>query len=277
VSEILPSRFEILELLGSGALGVVYKARDRESGRVVAVKRLKQDASNDVTHARFEREFQAMERIRHANVVKVHELGLFRDCPYFTMEYIPGGDLRWWIAETRPRAGEAGFAFYCRQLAYVFFQVAAGLDAVHGEGVIHRDLKPENIVLKRNRFPIAKLLDFGHARDDDEFDLTATGTVLGTAWYLSPEIANGRPPLPQSDLYSMGCVLYEALTLRPPYVGASVAQVLLGHLQPEIPDPRTHESRVPDVMAEMCLRLMAKDVSARPQTARQVAEAFAAL
>ena len=131
--------------------------------------------------------------------------------------------------------------------------------------------------MRPGRHPRAKLLDFGHARDEQGENLTQTGTVLGTATYMAPEQASGAKPAPPADLYALGCVLFHALTGKPPYPGSNAVQVLLGHLRKPIPDPRWSDPRVSDELADLCARLLAKSPDDRPASARAVAEELATL
>src|SRR5262249_24721554 len=161
-------------------------------GALRAVKLFKPQVVSTSAMGRFEREYRSISGLSHPNIVEVYDFGVHGDRPWFSMELLEGTDLRKWVAEMRPGPHGAGDEDYAKRSAYVFNQVADALAVVHAAGIIHRDIKPENIFVKYGRFPRAKLLDFGHAKSDqDRQNLTVTGTVLGTAWYIPPEQAMG--------------------------------------------------------------------------------------
>jgi serine/threonine protein kinase len=274
MGEVLGGRFEVLGPLGSGILGDVVRVRDATTGREKAIKLLKPERMTPSSRGRFEREFEAISRIAHPNVIRVEEWGFHGDRPFFVMELLEGDVLDVFADRTRPGPG-LNFDSFAPRIAYVFQQIADALDAVHAAGVIHRDLKPQNIIVADGRFPRAKLFDFGHAKEDDHRHLTTTGTVLGTASYIAPEHAMGRPAGPPADLYALGCVLFQALTGRTPYQGGTVLEVLLAHVNAPAPDPRTYEKRVPAELAELCLHLMRKAPAQRPASAGAVAALLA--
>jgi len=276
MGDVIAGRYEVLDKLGAGVLGEVVKVRDRESGELRAIKLFKPQVLSSSNIGRFEREFRAIAQLSHPNIVKVHDFGVHEDRPFFSMELLDGTDLRRYISDTRPAADKDGFDEYVRRSAYVFHQIADALDVVHSAGIVHRDLKPENIFVKFGKFPRAKLLDFGHAKTGDNQNLTVTGTVLGTAWYIPPEQAMGKEIGPPADLYSMGCVMFETLTGKPPFGGRSVMEVILSHLQRVPPDAREIEARVPEDLALLCAHLMKKDPAERPKSAGDVAKKLAA-
>src|SRR5205814_4684146 len=145
-------------------------------GREKAVKLLKPERMTPSSHGRFEREFAAMKRLAHPNIVKVEEWGLHADRPYFVMELVEGEALDLFADRERPPAGAPGYEVFAARIAGVFRQVADALELVHAAGIIHRDLKPQNVIVCGGRFPVAKLFDFGHAKEDDHRHLTTTGT-----------------------------------------------------------------------------------------------------
>jgi len=276
MGDVIAGRYEVLDKLGAGVLGEVVKVRDRESGELRAIKLFKPQVLSSSNIGRFEREFRAIAQLSHPNIVKVHDFGVHEDRPFFSMELLDGTDVRRYISDTRPAADKDGFDEYVRRSAYVFHQIADALDVVHSAGIVHRDLKPENIFVKFGKFPRAKLLDFGHAKTGDNQNLTVTGTVLGTAWYIPPEQAMGKEIGPPADLYSLGCVMFETLTGKPPFGGRSVMEVILSHLQRVPPDAREIEARVPEDLALLCAHLMKKDPAERPKSAGDVAKKLAA-
>lgn len=271
MSDRIAGRYERIATLGSGAFGDVYKVRDAETGEIRAVKVLRSGTGNVSVMARFEREFSVISRLNHPAVVRVYDYGLHEESPYYSMEFLEGVELKEFQEQFRPPAHAVGYEIFAERIAYVFHQIADGLAAVHDAGLLHRDVKPENIFVRPSRYPRAKLLDFGHARDDDNQDLTKTGTVMGTAWYIAPEQATAADPTPAADLYSLGCCLFEALVGTPPYTGGNVIDVLMGHIRKPVPDPREKEPRVSDELAEVCRLLLQKQPPDRPDDAATVA------
>jgi serine/threonine protein kinase len=275
MSELLAGRFELLGVLGRGVLGEVVKVRDAQSGAIFAMKLYKPQTVSASALGRFEREFRSIARLSHPNIVVVHDFGVENGRPWFTMEVLEGTDLRRFVLEQRPGDDAPGFDDYVRRVAYLFHQVCDALAVVHAAGLVHRDIKPENIFVKQGRFPRAKLLDFGHAKEDGPPEnLTVTGTVLGTAWYIPPEQAMGQPASAASDLYSMGCVMYEALVGKPPFPGTTVMDMILAHIQREPPDASAVEPRLPKDLADVVRQLLRKTPAERPSAA-QVMEVLA--
>jgi len=272
--EMIAARYEILDKLGAGVLGEVVKVRDTTDGSIRAIKLFKPQVMSPSNMGRFEREFRAITSIQHPNIVQVFDFGIHEDRPYFSMELLDGTDLRRYIADTRPADGSDGYDEYARRSAYIFHQLADALHTVHSAGIVHRDLKPENIFVKFGKFPRAKLLDFGHAKTGDNQNLTMTGTVLGTAWYIPPEQAMGKEIGPPADLYSLGCVMFETLTGKPPFGGRSVMEVILSHIQRVPPDARELDPRIPERLALLCAHLMKKTPEERPESAAWVAHAL---
>ncbi len=209
---VIADRYEIAGPLGRGGMAEVYEARDRVLDRSVAVKVLAERYSHDDRFVtRFRREAQSAARLNHRNIVSVYDTGSANGTPYIVMEKVDGPTLADIIraegALAPERAAEIGAA------------VAEALEAAHREGLVHRDVKPGNIMVTRGGE--VKVMDFGIARAAADDTLTQTGTVLGTASYLSPEQASGATVDARSDVYSLGCVLYEMLTGRPPFASDS--------------------------------------------------------
>lgn len=270
MSELIADRYELLGVLGRGVLGEVVKVRDRQTGDILAMKLFKPQSVSTTAMGRFEREFRAIARLAHPNIVVVRDFGSDGQRPFFTMELLEGSDLRRYVTEQRPADGAAEMDDYIRRVAYVFHQIADALATVHGAGLVHRDIKPENIFVRSGRFPRAKLLDFGHAKEDGGQNLTMTGTVLGTAWYMPPEQAMGRPVGPAADLYALGCVLYESLIGKPPFPGTTVMDMILAHIQREPPDASAVDPRIPKELGELVRSLMKKAPEDRPASPRAV-------
>ncbi len=236
---VIGDRYELLNALGAGAMGVVHRARDRELGRFVAVKLLRGDMVDPVeAGARFLREAEAMASIRHEAVVRVYDRGHTDDGrPFIVMELLEGASLadildearRWegpvhsddagWIAEAFGIQGLAG-ASYLRAVVRWTTELASGLAAVHRAGVLHRDVKPSNVFIRADGQPV--LLDFGIAAAQGRETLTREGTALGTPIYMSPEALDARASArPTADVYGLAATLYHMLTLRPPYSGSA--------------------------------------------------------
>ena len=258
-------RFEVLALLGQGGFGSVYKARDPELDRVVAIKVPRPGAFGSSGDAeRFLREARSAARLRHPGIVPVHEIGHERGLPYIVADFIDGTTLNDHMAH-----GPLGF----RESALLVAQLAEALDFAHRHQVIHRDIKPGNVLLDRTGRP--HLTDFGLARRNDEREITLTmdGQIVGTPAYMAPEQAAGDLARvdSRSDVYSLGVVLYELLTGGLPFRGTM--RMLLHQVQHEEPrPPRRLNDRIPRDLETVCLKAMAKDPRRRYPSAGALAE-----
>jgi serine/threonine protein kinase len=275
LSNLIADRYRVLSPLGAGILGYVVRVHDETTGEDKAIKLFRPQNMTETSMGRFEREFQAISRIRHPNVVRVHEWGVHGGRPYFVMEYLDGDPLDVWARGARPAPDAPGYDAFAHRVAQAFRQIADALAAVHAAGVVHRDVKPDNVIVAAGDPPRVKLLDFGHSKDDDDRNLTTSGSVVGTASYMAPESASGSPPTPSADLYAVGCLLHEALVGRAPFQGASVIDVLMAHVRTPAPDPRDADPRVPAPLALLCLALMRKSPTDRPASATDVEDALA--
>ena len=253
----MPDRFDLLNQLGRGGMGTVWRARDRYSRQIVAVKLLHPALAEDPYHlARLEREVEVAQRIDCPNVVRVLGYGQQDGQPYIAMEYVEGQSLRDLISAGRTKDfSEWGHA------KSVLRQLANALDAAHRVGVIHRDIKPANVMIDESGN--VKLADFGIAKAVDMSGLTGGVTVLGTPAYMAPDLEVSE----QSDLYAVGCVIYEMVTGSPPFEGSSPQTVLIKHLR-EAPDL----SRIPENLRDMVRWLLEKDPAKRPKSARELLE-----
>jgi serine/threonine-protein kinase len=261
VQEVLGERYELLDVLGRGGMGVVYRARDRVLERIVAVKVLPLDRAQDPTFvARFEREALAVARLSHRNIVAVFDSGTDGDTRFIVMEYLPGQSL----AEIVRERG----ALPPQEAVAVAAQVAAALAAAHRTGIIHRDIKPANIMVDEHGH--VKVLDFGIARLTAGSSLTQTATVLGSAPYLAPELSRGAAADGRSDIYALGCVLYELLTGQPPFSGELPAAVVHQHLSVMPRRPEQLHSGVPQRLGTLTLQMLAKAPDQRPQDAGEM-------
>jgi eukaryotic-like serine/threonine-protein kinase len=253
---LLGQRFEVLSVLGTGGMGIVYKARDRELDDLVALKMLKRDQWGDTSQLdRLKSELKLARKITHPNVLRTYDFGEIDGVPYISMEYVRGVTLRFMLDQTRRLPYSAGL-----RLAK---QLCAGLGAAHAVGVLHRDIKPENLILEPTGN--AKLMDFGIARPIDRLTpgQTQAGFVVGTPQYLPPEILQGREADPRSDLYSCGIVLYEIFTGELPFVGPTAMDVMVKHLREEPPAPSSRWPEIPPVLEKAILRCLEKDPEQR--------------
>ena len=254
---VLGGRYALAEVLGTGGMATVWRARDEVLGREVAVKVLSPPYAADPGFAaRFEREARHAAAVSHPRLVTVFDCGVDGGTPYLVMELVTGRTLRHVLDEAGPLpAGQAGA---------IAAAVCEGLEAAHAAGLVHRDIKPANIILAGGE---VKILDFGIARAEGTAAGTATGIVLGTAAYLSPEQAAGRPAGPSSDLYALGCVLFEMLTGAPPFTAESAVGLAHRHVHDDPGPPSARRPGVPASLDQMTTRLLAKDPAGRPADA----------
>jgi len=252
-------RYEVLETLGSGGFGTVYRARDPFIGRDVAIK--VSLAADKETTDRFFREARIAGSLSHPNLSVIYDFGIHEGAPYLVQEFLPGVDLELLVGRAPLRL---------EFVISVLVQVARGLAAAHEKGVIHRDIKPSNIrILPDGQ---VKLLDFGIAKLVHETTgLTRTGEALGTVGYFSPEILLGKPLDHRSDLFSLGAVAYEMVTERRPFQGDDLGRVLYAIVNENPADPRKINPKIPETLSQLILALLAKDPEARPGSTAAVA------
>jgi serine/threonine-protein kinase len=265
--------YELLEELGRGGMGVVYKARQRHPDRLVALKMiLRGDLASAADLARFRGEAQSAARLEgHPNIVSIHEVGECDGQPYFSMKYIEGTTLARLVAESPlpPREAARYLAVVCRAVHYA-----------HQRGILHRDLKPSNVLIDHEGQP--HVTDFGLAkRVEGGASLTQTGAIVGTPSYMPPEQATGSRGVlgPASDVYSLGAILYELLTGRPPFQAASPVDTIMLVLEQEVVPPRLLNPKVDRELEMICLKCLQKPAGLRYETAAQLAgdlEAFLA-
>jgi serine/threonine protein kinase len=249
---------EVGELLGEGGMGKVFKASHPESG-VVALKVLRTElGDDDAFRRRFEREATMAQRVQHAHVVKTLDAGEHDGVLYLTQEFIPGGSLDERLE--RDRTLELQFA------VQVCVEVAAGLDAMHEEGLVHRDIKPHNIMLDTD--DTAFIADFGLAKDREANTvLTRLGQAMGSLDYMAPEQIRGAEVDGRADVYALGCVMYECLVGAPPYADRKGMQVMWAHLRDDVPNPCDARPDLPESVGWTITMGMAKEPGDRPPTA----------
>ncbi|WP_330184123.1 Stk1 family PASTA domain-containing Ser/Thr kinase [Nocardia sp. NBC_01503] len=263
----LSSRYELGEIIGFGGMSEVHKARDLRLGRDVAIKVLRADLARDPTfYLRFKREAQNAAALNHPAIVAVYDTGEAEidggPLPYIVMEYVDGDTLRDIVRGKGPMAP--------RRAMEIIADVCAALDFSHRNGIVHRDMKPANIMI--NRAGAVKVMDFGIARAlaDSSNPMTQTAAVIGTAQYLSPEQARGEQVDARSDVYSVGCVLYEILTGEPPFTGDSPVAVAYQHVREDPRLPSHVHPGVPRELDSVVLKAMSKNPANRYQTAAEM-------
>jgi serine/threonine protein kinase len=275
IGKTLPGGYLILELVGVGGMGRVYRAEQTALGRTVAVKIIHPHlVGEENAAARFITEARASSRLNHPNSVGIIDFGKSPDGQlYLVMEFLRGRDL----ARVAYEEGPLPF----RRIVDVLKQTLAALAEAHSEQIVHRDLKPENIILEpvRSGGDFVKVVDFGLAKiraESQQPSITSPGIVCGTPEYMSPEQARGDPLDARSDLYAVGVILYQLLTGRLPFEAESPTQVVLAHLTQPPKDPRsvTPERNIPDGLARLALRALAKDAKDRHQSADEMSAAL---
>ncbi|MFE0677722.1 Stk1 family PASTA domain-containing Ser/Thr kinase [Streptomyces sp. NPDC058867] len=263
----LGGRYELGQVLGRGGMAEVYLAHDQRLGRTVAVKTLRADLARDPSfQARFRREAQSAASLNHPAIVAVYDTGedYIGDVsiPYIVMEYVDGSTLRELLHSGRKLLPERSME--------MTIGILQALEYSHRNGIVHRDIKPANVMLTRNGQ--VKVMDFGIARamGDSGMTMTQTSAVIGTAQYLSPEQAKGEQVDARSDLYSTGCLLYELLTVRPPFVGDSPVAVAYQHVREEAQPPSVFDPEITPEMDAIVLKALVKDPNYRYQSADEM-------
>ena len=261
IGQIVKERYEILEILGEGGMAFVYKARDTQLERFVAIKTLKPNYVNQNTFVeRFRREAQTAANLNHPNIVQIFDWGIDEE-PYFVMEYIEGNTLTSIISKNR--------TISLSDILFIGSQVSSGLHAAHMKGLVHRDIKPGNIMITPDGK--VKVTDFGIVSlQNEESDITKTGSILGTASYISPEQAQGKPVSIESDLYSLGTVLYELIAGRPPFSGDSPIATATKHLTDKPEKLSTFRRDLPKGVENAVMKLLEKATYDRYRSAEDL-------
>jgi beta-lactam-binding protein with PASTA domain/predicted Ser/Thr protein kinase len=264
---VLGDRYELLEKIGEGGMSYVYKARCRILDRIVAVKILKEEFSGDLAFVgKFKTEAMAAARLSHPNIVNIYDVGQQDDIYYIVMEYVEGKTLKQVIAEQAPLPVE--------RAVDIAVMICDGVGHAHEKGIIHRDIKPHNILITNSG--MVKVADFGIAQAISKKTITYGGNIIGSVHYISPEQAKGEPISPASDIYSVGCVLYEMLTGKIPFDAESPVTVALKHIHDEAVPPREINDRIPAGLEAVIYQAMEKIPSKRFSSAEQMRNALIA-
>jgi serine/threonine-protein kinase len=262
-SSVLAGRYRLEQQIGEGGLATVWRAWDTVLDRPVAVKILRPELARDAgVVARFRREAHAAAKLNHPHIVQIFDTGQDegQGLYYIVMEFLPEPDLKRIVNDYAPLPS--------RKVIEVAIQCCRALAYAHRQGIVHRDVKPHNILFTDEG--IAKLSDFGIAAAVGETGTISPGMIVGSAAYISPEQAQGKPVGPQSDLYSLGCVMFEALTGRPPFMGDSAAAVAAMHVHERVPSPRTFNPTVTAAEEFVLMKALAREPGRRYQSAEQM-------
>ncbi len=267
----LSNRYLIDEMLGQGGMSAVYKATDPNLKRVVAVKMIHTHLSDNPDFVkRFEEEAASVAQLRHPGIIQVYDFNQDDDVYYMVLEFVPGET----IQDHLKRLNESGRRLPVSKVMEYMANICDSVDYAHQRGMIHRDIKPANIMLNTQGQVI--LMDFGIAKIVGGQSHTATGAVVGTAMYMSPEQIRGEQPDRRSDIYSLGVTLYEMVSGQPPFQADSAMTLMMMHVNDPVPDPRKLNPEVPDALIAIINKALAKNPNDRYQTAAEMASALRA-
>lgn len=266
---ILGSRYELLEMIGEGGMAKVYKARCRILDRIVAVKILKDEFSKDKSFVvKFKTEALSAARINHPNIVNIYDVGQENDVHYIVMEYVDGETLKDIIKREAPLSVD--------KAVDIAIMICDGIHHAHEKGIIHRDIKPHNILVTEHG--MVKVADFGIARAASNATITyGNNNIIGSVHYISPEQAKGEPVGRTTDIYSLGCVLYEMLTGKVPFEASSAITVALKHINDEAPSPRAVNPKIPAALEGVIYKAIQKNPAYRYATAKDMRNALIGL
>ena len=260
--DVIGARYELLDMLGEGGMGAVFKAHDLEIDRFVALKVIRPElARNPAILARFKQELQTAHQVTHKNVIRIYDIAEADGIKYITMEFVDGSDLRRWQIDHGK--------FTHQQTVDIIRQTCLALDAAHSAGIIHRDLKPQNI-MKDNKSGRILVMDFGLARSLESDGMTQTGMLLGTLDYMSPEQAMGKDLDARSDLFTVGLIFYELLSGAMPYKAETAMASLLKRNQDRAAPLTDLDPSIPKALSDIVAKCLERDVTLRYQTASEI-------
>ncbi len=261
IGSTFAGRYLIIEELGKGGMGSVYKVLDKEVDEKIALKFLNPEvAANEKTITRFRNELKTARKISHKNVCRIYDLSKGKGIYYITMEYVPGDDLKHVVR----MMGQVNIG----KALFIAKQICEGLVQAHRKGIVHRDLKPQNIMLDRDGN--ARIMDFGIACSLETKGVTDTGMMIGTPEYMSPEQVEGKEADYRSDIYSLGVIIYEMVTGKIPFDGETALSIALKHKNETPHDPKEFNNKVPEALSQVILRCMEKPADLRYQTAEEL-------
>ncbi len=258
---MLANRYKIIKQIGQGGMADVFLANDTILNREVALKILRGDlASDPVSLLRFKREAETISQLSHDNIVKIYDVGEADGQQFIAMEYIEGKTLKQLIISRG--------ALYKEEAISIMKQLVSGVSAANEKGIIHRDLKPQNIIIKTDG--MVKITDFGIAATQDAVQLTQADSVMGSIHYLAPEMARGDKASVQSDIYSLGIIMYELLTGDVPYRGKTTVEIAMMHLRDSIPSVKDFNPALPQAVENVVIKATTKNRDYRYQTAKEM-------
>lgn len=262
INKIICNRYKILDHLGTGGMATVWLGYDTILDRQVAIKTFKIDANDEDAVKRFNREAKAVTSLSHPNIVSIYDVENEGEFYYLILEYVEGMTLKDYMIKN-PRLP-------IETIVHIAKQIASGLSHAHQNGIIHRDIKPQNILMNENL--TCKITDFGIARAYGDTTLTQTNQMLGTVYYLSPEQARGNVATAQSDIYSLGILIFEMITGQIPFKGESAVAIALKHLQEELPDIDKYRDNVPQSVKNIVLHATMKNPNERYISSKELFE-----
>ena len=262
INKIICNRYKILDHLGTGGMATVWLGYDTILDRQVAIKTFKIDANDEDAVKRFNREAKAVTSLSHPNIVSIYDVENEGEFYYLILEYVEGMTLKDYMIKN-PRIP-------IETIVHIAKQIASGLSHAHQNGIIHRDIKPQNILMNDNL--TCKITDFGIARAYGDTTLTQTNQMLGTVYYLSPEQARGNVATAQSDIYSLGILIFEMITGQIPFKGESAVAIALKHLQEELPDIDKYRENVPQSVKNIVLKATMKNPNERYISSKELFE-----
>jgi serine/threonine-protein kinase len=259
--KVIDNRYKVIEKLGAGGAGEVYRVYDKVKERELALKLLIHSESEERL-LRLKREFVTVVGMKHPNIVQVYDFVVReKEASYFTMEYIDGVDLTELVRSLKQKKEKYNLLFT------LIVQICQALEFIHSRGLVHCDIKPGNVLITKGKKPSSRLLDFGLA---ESVDLSVSEGMKGTVEYMAPEVIRGYPLDRRADLYSLGVLLYEAVVGRPPFQGTTPVSVFKQHLQEKATPPDELTKEIPQGLSQIIVKLLTKRPEDRYQSARDV-------